>query len=77
MSAAAEDGAVIRLPFSLRLAWGFAIVIAGCAVLVWAAMLTVAAQDAQGKAGGIGLAVVAVWVMSRGGLRLYDLLMSR
>ncbi|MEK7214947.1 MAG: hypothetical protein AAB289_05065 [Chloroflexota bacterium] len=68
---------MIRLPFGLRLAWGFAIVLVGCAVLVWAAMLTIAAEDARGKAGGIGLAVVAVWVMSRGGVRLYNLLLSR
>lgn len=67
----------MRWQFGLGLVWALALVFAGSAGLVGAAMMTVAAEGVPGKAAGVGMAVGAVWVMSRGGGRLYDLLIAR
>lgn len=61
----------------LRLLWGITLALAGGSVLVLAAMLTVAVTEAGQKAGGIALAVVGVWLLSRGGSTLYGILLAR
>lgn len=53
------------------------LVLAGSLLLVAAAMMTVTVDTPGEKAGGIGVAVFAVWLLSHGGARLYDVLIRR
>ena len=49
----------------------------GSGVLVFMATVTVAVPEASRKVAAIVLAVAAVWVLSRGGVLLYNVLLAR
>ena len=60
-----------------RVLWGVLLSTIGGATLVYAAMFTVVSQGAEEKVKGIVLAVMGVWVLSRGGAALYGMLFAR
>ncbi len=67
----------VRLPLALRVTVAFTLVGLGSGLLVFAAMATVASPEMERKAAAIVLAAAAVWLLSKGGIRLYDMLLER